>query len=103
MMAGQTEMHRQSRIRLAMLDEPWQRFPLVLIAAILFLVLDAGRIRFLAPAAGNERSASGSSRSADHRVTRKRTCGWRRWFSCCQPRLFNIYEVQAASVGKAFA
>jgi len=34
--AGEPGMHRQSRVRLALLDEPWQRFPLIVTVAILF-------------------------------------------------------------------
>jgi protein TonB len=39
MTVGEAGMHRQSRIRLALLDEPWQRFPLLVIAAVLLWCL----------------------------------------------------------------
>jgi periplasmic protein TonB len=47
MTAGEGGLQRQSRIRLALLDEPWQRFPLVVIAAVLLWCLVLAGFGFL--------------------------------------------------------
>jgi periplasmic protein TonB len=39
MMTGEARTHRQTHLRLALLDEPWQRFPLVVVVATLFWCL----------------------------------------------------------------
>jgi len=39
MTTGEARTHRQTHLRLALLDEPWQRFPLVVVVATLFWCL----------------------------------------------------------------
>jgi periplasmic protein TonB len=47
MTAGEAPRHRQGPLRLALLDEPWQRFPLVVVIATLFWCLVLAGLGFL--------------------------------------------------------
>jgi hypothetical protein len=103
MMAGEDRRYRQGHLRLALLDEPWQRFPLVVLVATLFWCLMlAGLGLLLQPDRANVPHPEPVEAEIIE-VPANGLAGGRRWFSGCQPKLFNAHEVHPSSGSKAFA